>query len=117
MAPTTELRATLAALEQLHGPVVTILLPTSSGLEHKLPMPALAQFSLSADTRAKLWVTPGQWSFPISLPPSWLGFPPGLKMSGAQSGQEKAPASIGPAATLILFPGAGTFSGTSNALA
>ena len=50
LAPTAELRATLAALEQLHGPVVTILLHTSSGLEHKLPVPALAQFSLSADT-------------------------------------------------------------------
>ena len=29
VAPTTELSATLAALEQLHGPLVTILLPTS----------------------------------------------------------------------------------------
>ena len=24
-----------------------------------------------------MWVTPGQWSFPINLPASWLGFPRG----------------------------------------
>jgi hypothetical protein len=24
-----------------------------------------------------VWVTPGQWSFPLNLPSSWLGFPPG----------------------------------------
>ena len=66
-------------------------------LKHKLPVPAMAQ----AFPWAQLWVTPGQWSFPLSLPPSWLGFPPGQTMSGAQSVQEKAPNSIGPAATWI----------------
>ena len=71
VAPTGEVRAALAELEQLHGPVLTIVLPTSSGLEHKLPVPAMAR----AFPQAQLWVTPGQWSFPISLPSSWLGFP------------------------------------------
>jgi hypothetical protein len=71
VAPTAELRAALAELEQLHGPVVTIVLPTSSGLEHKLPVPAMAR----AFPKAQVWVTPGQWSFPLPLPLSWLGFP------------------------------------------
>jgi hypothetical protein len=61
LAPTTELRATLAALEQLHGPVITILLPTSSGLEHKLPVPALAQFSLSADIPGQVMGNALEW--------------------------------------------------------
>jgi hypothetical protein len=54
----------------LYAPV-TIPLPTSSGLEHKLPVPAMAR----AFTPAQLWLTPGQWNFPLSLPPSWLDFP------------------------------------------
>lgn len=68
---TAELRGALRELEAAHGPVRTIVLPTASGLEHKLPAPALAR----AFPQAKLWVTPGQWSFPLRLPLSWLGFP------------------------------------------
>jgi hypothetical protein len=71
VAPTAEVLQALASLEQRHGPVVTIVLPSSSGLEHKLPVPAMAR----AFPQAQLWVTPGQWSFPLPLPPSWLGFP------------------------------------------
>ena len=70
--PTGEVRAALAELEQLCGPVCTIVLPTSSGLEHKLPMPAMAR----AFPAAQVWVTPRQWSFPLPLPLAWLGFPP-----------------------------------------
>ena len=69
--PTGELLTALRELEALHGPVRSIVLGTSSGLEHKLPMPALARAFPEAD----LWVTPGQWSFPWSLPLAWLGFP------------------------------------------
>ncbi|MEX1316943.1 MAG: DUF4336 domain-containing protein [Synechococcaceae cyanobacterium] len=71
LPPTAELLASLRELEAAHGPVRTIVLPTASGLEHKLPAPALAR----ACPQAELWVTPGQWSFPLHLPQSWLGFP------------------------------------------
>lgn len=71
LPPTAELLADLRELEQRHGPVRTIVLPTASGLEHKVPTPALAR----AFPDAEVWVTPGQWSFPLPLPLSWLGFP------------------------------------------
>jgi hypothetical protein len=73
LPPTAELLAAVRELERRYGPVVTIVLPTASGLEHKLPTPALAR----AFPSAAVWVAPGQWSFPLSLPASWLGFPPG----------------------------------------
>ena len=71
VAPTAELRCELGALERRHGPVRTIVLPTASGLEHKLPVPAMAR----AFPQAEVWITPGQWSFPLNLPPRLLGFP------------------------------------------
>ena len=73
LPPTAELCAAIAALEADHGSVRTIVLPTASGLEHKLPLPALAR----AFPKAELWVSPGQWSFPVQLPLSWLGIPAG----------------------------------------
>ncbi|MBM5817264.1 MAG: DUF4336 domain-containing protein [Cyanobacteria bacterium K_Offshore_surface_m2_239] len=69
--PTEEVVARLRELETEQGPIETIVLPTASGLEHKLPVPALAR----AFPRATLWVTDQQWSFPLRLPASWLGFP------------------------------------------
>ncbi len=71
VAPTAEVLSALRDLEASHGPVRTIVLPTASGLEHKLPLPALAR----AFPQAQVWVTPKQWSFPLRLPSSWLGFP------------------------------------------
>lgn len=73
VAPTPELLERLRDLEGRHGPVRTIVLPTASGLEHKLPVPAMAR----AFPAATVWVTPHQWSFPLRLPSSWLGFPAG----------------------------------------
>ena len=73
VAPTGEVLAALRDLEQRHGPVRTIVLPTASGLEHKLPVPAMAR----AFPAAEVWITPRQWSFPLQLPPAWLGFPMG----------------------------------------
>lgn len=69
--PTGELLAALAPLVARYGPVLSIVLPTSSGLEHKLPVPAMVRAFPGAD----LWVSPRQWSFPIPLPLAWLGFP------------------------------------------
>ncbi len=71
VAPTGELLTALRGLEERHGPVRTIVLPTSSGLEHKLPVPAMAR----ACPAAEVWVSPAQWSFPVPLPLAWLGFP------------------------------------------
>ena len=71
LPPTRELRQFITSLEQEHGPVLTIVLPTASGLEHKLPLAPLAR----AFPNAEIWVSPGQWSFPIPLPSSWLGIP------------------------------------------
>jgi hypothetical protein len=71
VAPTAEVRRGLAELEQRFGPVQTIVLPTASGLEHKVAVPAMAR----AFPEATVWVTPRQWSFPMALPLSWLGFP------------------------------------------
>ena len=71
LPPTAELKAQLMALEAAHGPVCTIVLPTASGLEHKLPLGPLAR----AYPQAEVWVCPGQWSFPVQLPLPWLGVP------------------------------------------
>ena len=71
LPPTGEVRQAIASLEQQHGSVLSIVLPTASGLEHKLPLAPLAR----AFPQAEIWVSPGQWSFPISLPSSWLGIP------------------------------------------
>jgi hypothetical protein len=71
LAATEEVIRGIHALENEHGPVLSIVLATSSGLEHKLPVPALCR----AFPRAALWVSDRQWSFPLQLPSSWLGFP------------------------------------------
>ena len=69
--PTEEVVASLRDLEKVHGSIRAIVLGTSSGLEHKLPVPALAR----AFPGATIWLSPRQWSFPIQLPSSWIGFP------------------------------------------
>ena len=104
VAPTTEVLSALRDLEALHGPVRTIVLPTASGLEHKLPVPAMAR----AFPEAQVWVTPRQWSFPLRLPPAWLGFPSGrtqvLFEQGLPHGDELEWRALGP-----LDLGLGTF--------
>ena len=69
LPPTNELRRALLELEKKHGPVLTIVLPTASGLEHKISMPALAR----AFPKANLWICPGQWAFPLNIPLDWIG--------------------------------------------
>ena len=96
VAPTQELLGQLRQLEATYGPVTTIVLATSSGLEHKLPLPSLAR----AFPRAQVWVSPGQWSFPVRLPLQWLGFPPGrthtLLEDGLPHGDQLVWDSLGP---------------------
>ncbi len=71
LPPTDELLREIYVLEKKIGPVKTIVLPTASGLEHKIALPALAR----AFPDSRIWVCPGQWSFPFQLPLDWLGIP------------------------------------------
>jgi Domain of unknown function (DUF4336) len=73
IAPTAECLQLLHELVVVHGDVEYIILPTISGLEHKIFVGAFAR----KFPQAQVWVTPGQWSFPLNLPGSWLGFPIG----------------------------------------
>jgi hypothetical protein len=73
VAPTLECIRLVRELEAKHGAVKYIVLPTVSGLEHKVFVgPFARQFP-----QAQVYVAPNQWSFPINLPLSWLGFPIG----------------------------------------
>tara|TARA_Y100001968_G_C19451246_1_gene768786 strand:- start:1781 stop:2989 length:1209 start_codon:yes stop_codon:yes gene_type:complete len=71
LPPTAELMKNLLELQNQHGSVIDIVLPTASGLEHKISLPAMAR----AFPKANIWVCPGQWSFPINLPLSFIGIP------------------------------------------
>lgn len=71
VAPTPECIFLVKELVEVHGDVKYIILPTISGLEHKHVVgPFARQFP-----KAIVYVAPKQWSFPINLPLSWLGFP------------------------------------------
>lgn len=71
VAPTGECLALVNQLVDIHGDVKYIILPTISGLEHKVFVGPFAR----KFPQAQVWVTPDQWSFPINLPLSWLGLP------------------------------------------
>ncbi len=71
VAPTPECVRLVNELVAEHGEVKYIILPTISGLEHKVFVgPFARQFP-----NAQVFVAPNQWSFPVDLPLSWLGFP------------------------------------------
>lgn len=55
-----------------HGPIRHILVG-SVALEHKAYAGVFAQ----KFPQAQVWLTPGQYSFPVNLPDSFLGYPPG----------------------------------------
>ncbi len=71
VAPTRECIQLLRELEAIHGAVKYIILPTTSGLEHKVFVGPFARRCPDAS----LYVAPNQWSFPVNLPLSWLGMP------------------------------------------
>ncbi len=73
VAPTAACVESVNELVALHGDVRHIVLPTISGLEHKVFVGPFAR----AFSQAQVWVAPDQWSFPVNLPLSWLGFPIG----------------------------------------
>lgn len=71
VAPTRECIELVNELVAIHGDVKYIILPTISGVEHKVFVgPFARQFP-----QAQVWVTPDHWSFPLNLPLSWLGLP------------------------------------------
>ena len=72
VAPTPQCIRLLKELVEQHGDVKYIILPTISGLEHKNCVGPFAR----KFPQALVYVAPYQWSFPIDLPLSWLGFPP-----------------------------------------
>jgi hypothetical protein len=82
IAPTRECVRLVRELETQHGEVKHIILPTVSGIEHKV---FVGPFSRKFP-KAQVWVAPDQWSFPLNLPLGWLGLPSGrtqpLPMSG-----------------------------------
>jgi Domain of unknown function (DUF4336) len=71
VAPTEECIDLVNELVAIHGDVKYIILPTISGLEHKACVGPFAR----KFPQAQVWVAPDQWSFPVNLPLSWLGFP------------------------------------------
>jgi hypothetical protein len=73
IAPTRECIALMNELVNEYGNVKYIILPTVSGLEHKVFVGPFAQKFKAA----QVYVSPSQWSYPVTLPLSWLGLPGG----------------------------------------
>ncbi|MEO1133373.1 MAG: DUF4336 domain-containing protein, partial [Cyanobacteria bacterium J06639_1] len=71
IAPTPECLRGVRALSARYGDVKFIVLPTVSGIEHKIFVGPFAR----CFPQAQVYVAPHQWSFPLDLPPSWLGLP------------------------------------------
>jgi hypothetical protein len=71
VAPTPECIRLVNELVAIHGEVKYIILPTASGLEHKVFVGPFARHF----PNAQVFVAPSQWSYPFNLPLSWLGFP------------------------------------------
>jgi Domain of unknown function (DUF4336) len=71
IAPTPECLRLLQDLVDRYGAVKHIILSTTSGIEHKVFVGPFAR----ACPSAIVYVAPGQWSFPLNLPLSWLGLP------------------------------------------
>lgn len=71
VAPTDECIRLVNELVTRYGDVKYIILPTISGLEHKVFVGPFAR----KFPQATVFVAPNQWSFPVNLPLSWLGFP------------------------------------------
>jgi Domain of unknown function (DUF4336) len=71
VAPTRECIRMVNEIVAKHGDVKYIVLPTSSGLEHKVFVGPFAR----CFPKSQVFVAPHQWSFPFNLPLTWLGFP------------------------------------------
>ena len=71
IAPTPECIRLVNELVAEHGEIKYIILPTVSGIEHKV---FVGPFARNFPT-AEIFVAPGHWSFPLNLPLTWLGLP------------------------------------------
>ncbi len=71
VAPTPECLRLVQELVEQYGEVKYIILPTVSGLEHKVFVGPFARRFATA----QVYIAPHQWSFPLNLPLRWLGFP------------------------------------------
>ena len=71
VAPTPECVGLMRGLEQRHGTVRHIILPTVTGIEHKVFVGPFAR----RFPQATVFVAANQWSFPLDLPLPWLGLP------------------------------------------
>ncbi len=71
VAPTPECIRLVNELVAKHGEVKYIILPTVSGIEHKVFVGPFAR----CFPKSQVYVSPHQWSFPFNLPLSWLGYP------------------------------------------
>lgn len=71
VAPTPECIRLMEDLISRHGEVKYIILPTVSGIEHKVFVGPFAR----CFPAAQVFIAPDQWSFPLNLPLSWLGLP------------------------------------------
>lgn len=70
IAATAECLQLVQQIVQQHGPIQDIVVG-SLALEHKVYAGVMAQ----QFPQARVWLTPGQYSFPVNLPDSFLGFP------------------------------------------
>jgi len=73
LAATREVVSFVRNLEQKYGAPVKHIVLGSVAIEHKVYAGVFAQ----QFPRAKVWIAPGQYSFPINLPVQFLGFPIG----------------------------------------
>ena len=71
VAPTRECLRLVNEVVVEHGQVKYIVLPTISGIEHKVFVGPFAR----CFPEAEVLVAPHQWSYPLNLPLSWLGLP------------------------------------------
>ena len=71
VAPTPECLRLVNELVEAHGEIKYIILPTVSGIEHKVFVGPFAR----RFPKAQVFVAPDQWSFPLKLPLTWLGLP------------------------------------------
>jgi hypothetical protein len=86
VAPTNECIRYIKQLENQHGPVKYIVLG-SLGLEHKSLAASFSQYF----PKSQVFLQPGQWSFPINLPDSFLGFPFGKRLQAIPFNKSEAP--------------------------
>jgi hypothetical protein len=86
VAPTQECIEFVRNLEKGHGKVKYIILGTL-GLEHKAFLGPFSNFF----PESNVYVQSGQWSFPINLPNSFLGFPLGRRLQTIPTNASTAP--------------------------